>query len=260
MDVSYKPPVNRLLAMGETDLWRREWAADYRAIGLTEADIPDLIRMVRDDALHDAPLDSPRTWAPMHAWRALGQLQSEAAVHPLLELFVERWEDDFVFEDIPETLGMIGGAALEPAAELLRTVDHDPYLRVAAARAIREVGVRHPGCREAAVLILTRQMEQWEEQDGDLNAFLVSYLADLGAEDAAPMVREAFEAGAVSTGICGDWNAIGPEFGVWNGLRAPMFVPPKPAARERLAERKPGDGARAAAKRKAQKRASRKRR
>lgn len=260
MDVSYTPPVDRLLAMGETDLWRRQRAADYRAIGLTDADVPELIRMVGDDALHDAPMDSPRTWAPMHAWRALGQLQAEAAVHPLLELFVERWDDDFVFEGVPETLGMIGGAALEPAAELLRTVDHDPYLRVAAARAIREVGMRHPGCREAAVLILTRQMEQWDEQDGDLNAFLVSYLADLGAENAAPMVREAFEAGAVSTAVCGVWNEIGAEFGIRTSLRAPAFVSPDSAALKRSGERKPGDGARAAAKRKAQKQASRKRR
>ena len=58
---------------------------DYPALGLRMEHVPDLIRMTLDDELHGADSDSREVWAPLHAWRALGQLRAESAIKPLTQ-------------------------------------------------------------------------------------------------------------------------------------------------------------------------------
>lgn len=71
----YPPPVSRLLRLG-----------DVRALGLTAEQVPALIRMAVDEELQWADSDSPEVWAPVHAWRALAQLQAGPAAKPLASL------------------------------------------------------------------------------------------------------------------------------------------------------------------------------
>ena len=104
-------PLARLLALGDTNL-SREWT-DYAAMGIGPEHIPDLVRLVADGALL---LDASRgneSWAPVHAWRALGQLRAKEAIEPLLSLFhlIDEEDLDDVAEDGPVALGMIGPAA-----------------------------------------------------------------------------------------------------------------------------------------------------
>ena len=81
--------------------------------GLTAGQIPELIQMARDEELHRADSDSLEVWAPIHAWRALGQLRAEAAIVPLLRLLerIDEEDDDWVVEELPVVFGMIGPTA-----------------------------------------------------------------------------------------------------------------------------------------------------
>ena len=79
---NYPPPVDKLLTFGECSP-SPEWP-DYLALGLGSEHVPDLIRMAIDEELNQAASDSLEVWAPVHAWRALGQLHAEAAIEPLL--------------------------------------------------------------------------------------------------------------------------------------------------------------------------------
>jgi len=65
-------------------------------LGLGPQHVPDLIRMALDDELYWADSDSLEVWAPIHAWRALGQLRAEAAVQPLTRLLarIDDFDDD----------------------------------------------------------------------------------------------------------------------------------------------------------------------
>ena len=93
----YPLPAGALLERGETDVAANGNWPDYVGDhGLTAHHVPDLIRMLRDPALLDAPADSPKVYASIHAWRALGQLHAEAAIGPLLELLRDEIEDDCV--------------------------------------------------------------------------------------------------------------------------------------------------------------------
>src|SRR5688500_14994100 len=111
MNVTYLPPVDRLLTLGAEPVRRRTWP-DYRNLGLEERHVPALIRMATDPVLYAGAERDPARWAPVHAWRALGQLRATAAAEPLLALLERESEGLWVYDEVPAVLGMIGPVSL----------------------------------------------------------------------------------------------------------------------------------------------------
>ena len=222
--MSYTAPVNKLLTLGDTRQ-ERPWR-NYGTLGIEPEHAPELIRMIQDKDLHEADGDSPEVWAPVHAWRALGQLRAEAAVTPLLGLLhrIDDDDDDALTGDVHDVLGMIGPAALDQTAAYLAGAQHGTYALVAAAEALREIAQRHPETREAVVAALVRKLERFGEYDRDeaLNAFLISDLVDLRVVEAAPLIERAFAADAVDTMVLGDWPQVAELLGVaWKPASQP---------------------------------------
>ncbi|HEY0153508.1 MAG TPA: hypothetical protein VGB92_15985 [Longimicrobium sp.] len=199
----YTAPVDQLLSLGSPgEIWD-PWA-DYLALGLTDEHVPELIRMATDPALNESE-GLVEVWAPLHAWRALGQLRAEAAAQPLVDLLATV-DDDWVQDDLPQALGMIGGAAIAGLRELLANDAADLTPRISAMAALSAVARDHPELRDQAVGVLTAQLALWPDQDPDLNASLISALAKLQAVEAAPVMEAAFTGCAVTEYICGDWE------------------------------------------------------
>ena len=206
--MTYTPPVSQLLTLGDptgkTD-WRH-----YGSLGLRPEHIPELIRMVLDEELHWADSDSAAVWAPLHAWRALGQLRAEAAIEPLLTLLrrIDEHEDDWVSEDLPVVFGLIGAAAIPSLANYLANAEYPLFARVAAAQAFRRIGEKHPATRAACADKLMQQLEKYADNDRSLNAFLVGALLDLSIVEAVPLMERAFAAGSVDVSVNGDWEEV----------------------------------------------------
>src|SRR5918911_179978 len=99
----YTSAVARLLTLGEPEGPGAGWR-DYRALGLGPEHVPDPVRMVGDSRLNGADSESSEVWAPLHAWRALGQLRAPEAVGPLLHQLDECAEDDWCHEEVPRVL------------------------------------------------------------------------------------------------------------------------------------------------------------
>jgi hypothetical protein len=94
----YEGPVHKLLALGKPlD------STNYQHLGIDKGHVPALIDMAKDMGLHQAHEDSAEVWAPVHAWRALGQLGAEEAIEPLTDLLrlVDEIGDDFGSQDLP---------------------------------------------------------------------------------------------------------------------------------------------------------------
>lgn len=211
MTDSYSPPVDQLLTLGEPKSRERVWA-DYLAMGFTHEHVPELLRMMGDPVLNQADTASAEVWAPLHAWRTLGQLRAEAATEPLLKLLETERDDEWVLSEIPAVLGMIGRAVLGPVEAHL---DHeDEWVRLSAMSSLVEVAQEHREAREEAVGILTRRLERWAEQDPLTNAALIGKLVDLGEVSAAPLMEAAFGAGAVELVWNGDWEDVQVELGL----------------------------------------------
>ncbi len=220
---TYDHPVARLLTLGDVR-GQREWA-DYVALGLTETYIPDLIQMALDEALLWADSDTDEVWAPLHAWRALGQLRAETAVEPLVTLFAYLDEDmeDWISEDLPQAFGLIGPAAIPVLRDFLADAAHGVWVRVAAAESLVRVVLHDPASRNDVIPILSAQLARFAEQERNLNACLVADLVSgLHAAEAAPIIEQAFAADAVDLMMMGDWEDVQIELGLLAERQTPQ--------------------------------------
>ncbi|HZO88333.1 MAG TPA: DUF1186 domain-containing protein [Chthonomonadaceae bacterium] len=220
---SYPPPVNKLLALG--DIREELKQPDYLALGLRPEHVPDLIRMATDKELLWADSEDDEVWAPIHAWRALGQLRAVEAIEPLMGLFEPLLEegDDWIFEEMPAAFGNIGPAAIPALKSYLADTARDESARVCALVCLEEIVKKHPEARDECVAIFMHQLEQLEQDAGYLNGSLVSALLDLKAVEAAPVMELAFKANCVDEWIAGDWDDVQVEL----GLKERSEIPPQ---------------------------------
>lgn len=212
---TYLPPVSELLQLGEPlGKERQEWR-DYSTLGISAESVSELIRMATDPALNDGPQDSKVVWAPVHAWRALGQLRAAEAVVPLLDL-LQRTDDsdDWIMSDLPEALAQIGAAAVGPVANYLADTTRGEWARVTAADALGHIGQAHPELRAECVTRVTAQLENFAEQSDILNAFLIAPLWDLRAVEAMPVIERSFASGLVDESVNGDLEDVQIHFGL----------------------------------------------
>jgi hypothetical protein len=218
---SYPPPLDRLLAFGDSRDSIREWPNYVEEIGLGPEHILDLIRLATDSELLRAESEHFEVWAPIHAWRALGQLRAEAAIEPLMPLFHELDDSDWVIEEMPKVYGLIGSAAIPALSTYLIDASHGLFPRATAISSLEKIANQHPDSYDSCVAILTHQLERYTENDLDLNGFLVSSLVELKAMASVKVIECAFAAERVELMITGDWNQVQVEL----GLKSPEELP-----------------------------------
>ena len=199
-----------MLTLGETRIHENR---NYLKLGFTNEHIPDLIRLVEDEELRDLPWDEdghvpPQVYAQVHAWRTLAQLNAPEAIPSLIGLlhFIEDDDDDFVGEEIPRMLGQLGAPAIESCRAYLADINKNIFSRVAAGHALSKIGQQHPKTRDACVQALMSTLQDYQNDDETVNAFTLSYLAELKAVEAAPLAEEIFKADCAELEIAGDYE------------------------------------------------------
>lgn len=125
------------------------WPDYVTDVGLTPADIPELIRMVVDPTFNELDSEGTEVWAPIHAMRALGQLQATEAIAPLLPVMT--WDDDFAPANLVAVMGMMGAAAIAPLMDFIHDSQQGEWAKATAVRAIAAIPTYHPDLREACV-------------------------------------------------------------------------------------------------------------
>lgn len=223
VSTDYPPPVDKLLTYGEGHRTSPENWANYLELGLGPQHVPDLIRMATDSELNWAEGDSLEVWAPLHAWRALGQLHAEAALEPLLSLFETLRDDEWAMEELPEVFGVIGPVAIPALAAYLADESHGEFPLITASSCLEKIATMHPEARGECVAALIRQLERFDENEPGLNAFLIHDLVNLKAPEAAPVIKQAFAADSVDLSVMGDWDEVQVEL----GLKSREEVPEK---------------------------------
>ncbi len=224
---SYSPPVDQLLTYGEAQVGSPQNWPNYLELGPGPEQIPDLIRMATDEELNWADSESLEVWAPIHAWRALGQLHAETAIEPLLSLFETLEDNDWVTEELPDVFGMIGRAALPALTAYIANITYDEWARINAIAAVEKIGSRWPETRSECVALLMDQLELFTENEPEVNGFLILSLVELQAKEAAPLMERAFAAKRVDPIAMGQWEDVQVEL----GLKSPEEVKQKRAQR-----------------------------
>jgi len=208
----YLDPVAKLLKLGEIDVFAK-WR-NYAELGIGPEHIPELIRMATDADLNFFASTERGAWAPAHAWRTLGQLRAEAASAPLVALLAKLEEDDWIWEELPDIMSMLGPAAIPHLAAFLTDSTHDLNARIAASRSLQRNGNEYETSRAACVQALAAQLEKAAKTDPELNGFIVADLLDLNAVETAPLIERAFAVGRVDESICGDWEIVQIDLGL----------------------------------------------
>jgi len=202
-----------LLNMGEVSR-EKQWS-DYLALGITESDIPELEKLVSDKKLHTSPSDSKEIWVPLHAWRALGQLQSTESCELLLTLQNSiLYEDDWALEEIPKVLGMIASEKLTVLQKFLHNKRKKEFARVVAADGIKYVANNHPEKRDQCVALLIDYLENLDKKTEALNGLVVGLLLDLKAVEAIDTIQKVYKADLIDISSAGDIEDVEIELGL----------------------------------------------
>ena len=223
--IDFSPPVKKLISLGEKGIQGTGPWLNYSDHGITTEYIPELIRIIQeiDSFWFEGNAESDETSAPIHAWRALGQLQSQEAIPALITLIVQNEElkSDWIMEEIPKVMGMIGPVCITILQKYLLDPEPLTWAIISTAHCLAEVGKQNPESRSDCVAALQAGLGNYAKNDKAANGFLISYLADLLSTEAAPLVEHAYQADRVDLSIMGDFE----EYQVAVGLLKKRMTP-----------------------------------
>jgi hypothetical protein len=208
-DEAQENPISRLMELGKPiDTHGQAWP-DYLSLGIGNEHISALLEIATDAELINIPdEDAARGWAPVHAWRALGQLRAKEAIDPLICLFHGIRDNDWVIEEMPGVFAQIGPAAFLPLASYLRNGAFPTYSRLIAATAIKQMALSHPLVRDQAVDALAEQLRGFKQNSPGVNSVLIANLVDLAAIEHADLIHRTFAEGPVDRFLAGDWRDV----------------------------------------------------
>ncbi len=211
---TYQPPVAKLLTMGECKLTKIEDWQDYlQDVGLTAADIPELIRMMTDRKLWQSE-EGQEAWSVVHAWRALGQLKAVDAIAPLLSQWGQSEDDDWLVCEAPSVFQVMGIDALPALAAAMANQSLNEWARSGPTEGLVNIAEQEPEHRAACVEVLMRQLEAYNDNPELLNGMLVAALLDLNGVEAVDLIEQAYVARKVDDSIPGTWATVQIELGL----------------------------------------------
>ncbi len=213
-----------LFTLGKPDENHEDWQ-NYLQYGFEKSDEPALIKLLSDQSLAISTRENKAGWAPLHAWRTLGQLRSESAILPLLALFEELTEDDWALNELPIVMGMIGQSALEPLAHYCSEKNYDEYARATAMEGLSEIAKQHPELRGEVLKRYRNYISQADTSAHVLNGLLVSYLLDMDAKELIDDIRELFNRQCVDITCAGDMEDVEMALGLRFERSTPRALP-----------------------------------
>lgn len=214
MKTNYLAPLDQLLTFGDCCDFN-EWP-NYLELGFTQHHINDLINMVLDEEFNDSDAENLEVWAPVHAWRTLGQLKAISAAKSLLKLLprIDDEDDDWVAEEIPVVFKMLGPDTISILEHYIETNEDEVWANVSAIHCLEMIGNEYPESRSKCIEIIANDLKKCEEYDETYNAFLISYLTDLKAIEEIEIITEAFNKDVVDLSVCGDLEEIEIDLGL----------------------------------------------
>lgn len=149
--------------------------------------------------------DEPACYAPIHALRLLGEVGSVEMITPLLRQFpVELYYEDERLpqvwaEEVPQIIGHLGTAAIEPLWAVADAADWPPAARSSALIALTYITAVAPEQHQAIVAGLRARLAS--AGDKQLASYLVTALGNLGMKELYPDVLAMYRAGTIDSAI-----------------------------------------------------------
>src|SRR5450631_1090560 len=197
---SYSEKLEKLFAYGTPEPVGLEDWPDYLASSITIEDTPELLRMIADPTLRttDPDEEDPKYWAAVHAWRTIALLRDASATAPLLQLTENLFDNDSGFsewaiEELPDVYEAIGPAAIPILINCIADVTWPVETRVNAMTGLLKICTKYPEYRDEVVAFFTKQLENYAQNDPEINGYLISNLSHLKAIETLPLIKTAFD-------------------------------------------------------------------
>ncbi|NJL46480.1 MAG: hypothetical protein HC929_01835 [Leptolyngbyaceae cyanobacterium SM2_5_2] len=210
----YTPPVNRLLTYGDASKMPSGWPNYVEELGLTPDDVPELIRLMTDTKFWDMASEKVEVWSTLHAWRALAQLQALEMLDPLLGMFAEYEDDDYLNEETSEVIVLLGPKALPLLAPYLINSDFSDWGKIAIVEGIKALGTQYPETQATCVAMLIQGLEKYADNFDGLNGSLVEGLVKFKAVEAAPLIENVYASELVDDMGAGTWPKVQVDLGL----------------------------------------------
>jgi yecA family protein len=204
---SDNPKIQTLLTLGEPD-HKRNWPNYVKQYGFTPDDVPTLLTLYADEEINAMDSDRPEVWAPVHAWRTLGQLGSEASIVPIIQSFDTLYDDDYAQSELPGVIGMIGPVAIPALVDYWQQLDKNEFSYCLAVDALGEIAKRDPAHRLPVIDIYIDYMKHPYPSERVLNGLLIAQLMDLKAVEAIDGIRNMFALDCVDLSCAGDLEEV----------------------------------------------------
>lgn len=204
MPSDYSPSVAQLFTLGEPEPVDPPWM-DYPAtLGLTAADVPELIRAgTAPDFSSEEDVEA--IWAAVHAWRALAQLGAVEAAGPLADL-IGPDVDDWPSGELPAVFEVLGPDVVPALAAVVLDPARDPEAIKPIVVALSRIAATYPESRDACAAALEARLRLHPEIALELNTVLVGSLLDLKAAESAATLEAVYASGRLHTWVTGDWE------------------------------------------------------
>ena len=208
----YPSPVSKLIDHGpvkeRVDATWFDYVGHYQ---LGEMDVPVLIELMYE---RDIDVTSPAEMAaPVHACRALGQFGDIAAIDALVGLFIED-ENDELISNAQVALCMFGAPSLSAMKRFFLHPKTSPGSQIRTLEGIEKLAQTCPQVRDEAVQFLMQGLAHYRNYKPDVNGFLVHYLVELKATEAAGVMKKAMKSGRVSKDLYESWDEVKAELGM----------------------------------------------
>lgn len=202
------PKIQPLLKLGRPHGRYNIWPDYIAQYGFTLDDVPSLLTLFGDDEINSLGSSRLEIWAPLYAWRILGQLRSEEAIEPIIASFDTLFDDDYALSELGVALGLIGSKAIQPLTDHLQQAGKDEFSYVLAIDALGEIAKAHPACRTEVLEVYREYMARPIETAYALNGLLIVRLLDLDATETIDEIRRLFNRGCVDITCAGDLEEV----------------------------------------------------
>jgi hypothetical protein len=189
---------------------------DLLAWGITAEMIPDLIETILDEKYYaeDESIRSPH----LYAYIALGQLKTLESIDGLI-LGVKKWSHtgwfEWFCEGMPDIFESIGSIAIPALIPVLQDESLTADARASAAHYLYSISATAPEERDRCIAAIVEVLEKFEDNDPELNGYLVMYLiGDFKAVESAALLESVYASGQLDNAFMGDWEDAQVELGL----------------------------------------------
>ena len=203
-----------------------EWPNYIGEFGFTEAHIPDLLALMQDELLLtlnpdegspelDAELDPElAVWGPIHAWRALGQLQAMEFLDAAIG-FLKSHDLDWAWEEFPDVLMLIGPPIIESLGAAIKTEASNDVTSITLVESLQRIAETFPEARDRSITLINDVLKGYEQNHDSVNASLIAALLKLNAAtESLAIIEAAYQAERVDEFYSGTWAQVQIDLGL----------------------------------------------